>query len=139
VSFKKWAIFCLDRDKENCKYLQDKFYDLSIQNHLGVYVEYGDMVTIRNSANVEDFKEAVFSYYGEYVEPLLKKQKRECTPVDKKELIFFLVIMPDSIRQEYLYTALKNKINSDSPVISQFVTSKTIERDNDRIYMNLLR
>lgn len=47
--------------------------------------------------------------------------------------------MPDSIKQEHLYTALKNKINTDSPVISQFVSSKTIQRYNDRIYINILR
>ena len=47
--------------------------------------------------------------------------------------------MPDSIKQEHLYTALKNKINTDSPVISQFVSSKTIQKYNDRIYINILR
>ena len=29
INFQKWAIFCLDRDIENGKYLQDKFYNLS--------------------------------------------------------------------------------------------------------------
>jgi hypothetical protein len=52
---------------------------------------------------------------------------------------FFLVIIPDTLRQETFYTAVKNKINSDNPIISQFVTSKTINRDNDRIYLNIVR
>lgn len=47
--------------------------------------------------------------------------------------------MPDSIKQDHLYTALKNKINKDSSVISQFVSSKTIQKYNDRIYINILR
>jgi aubergine-like protein len=34
---------------------------------------------------------------------------------------------------------LKNFINGDSPVISQFVKAGTIEKDNERIYMNILR
>ena len=50
-----------------------------------------------------------------------------------------MIIMPDSIKQEHLYTALKNKINTDSPVISQFVSSKTIQKFNDRIFINILR
>jgi aubergine-like protein len=47
--------------------------------------------------------------------------------------------MPDSIRQELFYTTIKSKINSDTPVISQFVASKTIMKDNDRIFINILR
>lgn len=57
----------------------------------------------------------------------------------KKEVYFFLVIIPDGSRQEVFYTALKNKINSDSPVISQFVHARTIMKDNDRIFMNIVR
>ena len=49
------------------------------------------------------------------------------------------MIIPDTLRQEHFYTAVKNKINSDNPIISQFVTSKTINRDNDRIYLNIVR
>ena len=52
---------------------------------------------------------------------------------------FFLVIIPDTLRQEHFYIAVKNKINSDNPIISQFVTAKTINRDNDRIYLNIVR
>ena len=49
------------------------------------------------------------------------------------------MIIPDTLRQEHFYTAVKNKINSDNPIISQFVTSKTINKDNDRIYLNIVR
>ena len=56
-----------------------------------------------------------------------------------QDIYFFLVIIPDGYKQDYFYTTLKNKINSDNPVISQFVTSKIIAKDNDRIYMNVLR
>jgi hypothetical protein len=64
-----------------------------------------------------------------------KKSKDNATPIAQ----FFLVIIPDTLRQEHFYTAVKNKINSDNPIISQFVTAKTINRDNDRIYLNIVR
>ena len=67
------------------------------------------------------------------------KGRQRDKPQKTKDLYFFLIIMPDSIKQEHLYTALKNKINTDSPVISQFVSSKTIQKYNDRIYINILR
>ena len=34
---------------------------------------------------------------------------------------------------------MKNKINCDSPVISQFVANRTIAKDNDRIFLNIIR
>ena len=49
------------------------------------------------------------------------------------------MIIPDTLRQEIFYSAVKNKINSDNPIISQFVTSKTINRDKDGIYLNIIR
>lgn len=50
-----------------------------------------------------------------------------------------MVIIPGGMRQEYFYTALKNKINSDNPLISQFVTARTIEIDKERIFINIIR
>ncbi len=130
VHFNKWAIFCLDKDVENAKYIQEKFYHLSNKNQMNIYVEYGDVVSLRDNASVEDFKTATQSYYKSYVAPAIGTTK---------DVYFFLIIMPDTIRQEVFYSTLKNKINSDNPVISQFVSAKTIERDNDRIYMNIIR
>jgi hypothetical protein len=67
-----------------------------------------------------------------------KTQKKKRDP-NQPVVQFFLVIIPDTLRQEHFYTAVKNKINSDNPIISQFVTAKTINRDNDRIYLNIVR
>jgi hypothetical protein len=68
-----------------------------------------------------------------------KKKTQIQTETQQQQVQFFLVVIPDTLRQEHFYTALKNKINSDNPVISQFVTSKIIEKDNDRVYMNIVR
>ncbi len=49
------------------------------------------------------------------------------------------MIIPKSIKKEKFYIALKNIINSDYPIISQFVCIKTVNMDKERIYMNILR
>ena len=46
INFKKWAIFCVDKDVENGKYLQDKFYALSSSKGLEIEVEYADIIKI---------------------------------------------------------------------------------------------
>jgi hypothetical protein len=146
VNFQKWAIFCLERDIENGKYLQDKFYSLSESYGLNIFVDYGDIVSLPNRSSIEDFKDAINSYFKDYVDVDSKNRgaKKKPMPGAKPEssqpvVQFFLVIIPDTLRQEHFYTAVKNKINSDNPIISQFVTSKTINRDNDRIYLNIVR
>jgi hypothetical protein len=101
---------------------------------LKIFVDYGDIVSLHNRSQIEDFKDAINSYFNDYVKNA-KKSKDNATPIAQ----FFLVIIPDTLRQEHFYTAVKNKINSDNPIISQFVTSKTINRDNDRIYLNIIR
>jgi hypothetical protein len=109
---------------------------------LKIFVDFGDIVSLHNKSSIEDFKDAINSYFRDYVDPNVGQKGGQ---IKKKPLPsgpavqFFLVIIPDCLRQEYFYTALKNKINSDNPIISQFVTSKTINRDNDRIYMNIIR
>lgn len=47
--------------------------------------------------------------------------------------------MPDHTNHQDFYSFLKNKINCDSPVISQFVANRTIVKDNDRIFLNIIR
>lgn len=47
--------------------------------------------------------------------------------------------MPDHSNHQDFYSFLKNKINCDSPVISQFVANRTIIKDNDRIFLNIIR
>ncbi len=138
VNFQKWAIFCLEKDIENGKYLQDKFYSLSESFGLNIFVEYGDIVSLHNRSQIEDFKDAINSYFRDYVDVKNKKKAAPGKP-EGPVVQFFLVIIPDTLRQEHFYTAVKNKINSDNPIISQFVTSKTINRDNDRIYLNIVR
>ena len=142
VNFQKWAIFCLEKDIENGKYLQDKFYSLSEQYGLNIFVDYGDIVSLHNRSSIEDFKDAINSYFRDYVDVKKVAKKGQAPPKDQPQqpiVQFFLVIIPDTVRQEIFYTAVKNKINSDNPIISQFVTSKTINRDNDRIYLNIIR
>jgi len=112
---------------------------------LNIFVDYGDIVSLHNRSNIEDFKDAINSYFKDYVEVDVPgkgpRKKKVVKPQDPSQPIvqFFLVIIPDTLRQEHFYTAVKNKINSDNPIISQFVTSKTINRDNDRIYLNIVR
>jgi hypothetical protein len=115
---------------DNGKYLQDKFYALSNQLKLNIYVEFGDIVSLRNHSKIEDFKEAVDTYFHDYVVPHIAASKRDIKkksmePVPK-DIYFFLIIIPDGFSSAHFYNALKNKINSDNPVISQFVTRRTI-------------
>jgi hypothetical protein len=67
INFNKWAIFCLEKDVENAKYLQDKFYSLSEANALNIFVDFGDIISLHNKSNIEDFKDAINSYFKEYV------------------------------------------------------------------------
>jgi hypothetical protein len=102
VNFQKWAIFCLEKDIENGKYLQDKFYSLSESFGLNIFVDYGDIVSLHNRSSIEDFKDAINSYFRDYVEvdngkgPRTQKKK----PRDPNQPIvqFFLVIIPDTLR-----------------------------------------
>jgi hypothetical protein len=139
IEFRKWAIFCLEKDVPHGEYLNDRFYELSEARRFDIYVDYGDIVELSNKSGIEAFKEAIDDYYLKYVCGKDAQGRQLTKPRKTKDLYFFLIIMPDSIKQEHLYTALKNKINTDSPVISQFVSSKTIQRYNDRIYINILR
>lgn len=139
IHFRKWAIFCLEKDVQCGEYLNDRFYELSEQRRFNIYVDYGDIIELTNKSGIEAFKDAVDDYYRAYVCGKDAQGKQLKTPKKSKDQYFFLIIMPDSIKQEHLYTALKNKINTDCPVISQFVSSKTIQKYNDRIYINILR
>lgn len=139
VHFRKWAIFCLEKDVPHGEYLNDRFYELSEQRKFNIYVDYGDIVELSNKSGIEAFKDAIDDYYRVYVCGKDADGRQRTMPAQSKDRYFFLIIMPDSIKQEHLYTALKNKINTDSPVISQFVSTKTIQKYNDRIYINILR
>lgn len=77
VNFSKWAIFCLEKDVENAKYLQDKFYSLSEKNGLNIFVDYGDIVSLHNKSRIEDFKDAINSYFKEYVSDSPSKGKKK--------------------------------------------------------------
>jgi len=101
----QWAIFCVRRDVENAKYIQDKFYDISQQQKLGVYVDYGRIISLDDRATVNSFKEAIEKFYCDEIAPQNqgKKQYGAKKQVNKeyKDLskgYVFLVIMPDSIR-----------------------------------------
>lgn len=102
MNFQKWAIFCLEQDIENGKYLQDKFYSLSEQYGLNIFVDFGDIVSLHNRSGIEDFKDAINSYFKDYVQvedksargkkkgPLPVKVANPSQPVVQ----FFLVIIP---------------------------------------------
>ena len=101
-------------------------YELSQKNQLGIYIDYGDVVSLRNNSSIEDFKQATTSYYNKYVasheQKIAAALKKSASKKGSKEeipgIFFFLIIMPDTIRQEVFYSSLKNKINADNPVIS---------------------
>ena len=106
INFKKWAIFCLEKDIENGKYLQDKFYSLSEQYGLNIFVDYGDIVSLHNKSQIEDFKDAINSYFKDYVEVDNGKggrDKKKGPVLPAKDAAapivqFFLVIIPDTLR-----------------------------------------
>ena len=140
MHFKKWAIFCLDKDYENGQYLQEKFYNLSKNKSLKIEVEYGDIISLKNYSQIEDFKYAIDQYFYQYVAAHSKKGGKQTMSQElNKEIYFFVVIIPDQCRHEVFYAALKNKINGECPVISQFVQNRTILKDNDNVFMNIVR
>jgi hypothetical protein len=98
---------------------------------------------MNDRSTIEDFKDAIRSYFKEYLkyDPALKPEENKGANITEvtERVQFFLVIIPDSIKKEKFYIALKNIINSEYPIISQFVCIKTVNMDKDRIYMNILR
>ena len=73
---------------------------MSEKNKLNIYVEYGDIVSLRNHSKIEDFKEAIDSYYNSYVVPDIEnqKKKKQGKPSDVKDIYFFLIIIPERTR-----------------------------------------
>jgi hypothetical protein len=67
IHFRKWAIFCLEKDVAHGEYLNDRFYELSEERRFDIYVDYGDIVELSNKAGIEAFKEAIDDYYLKYV------------------------------------------------------------------------
>jgi len=88
--FSHWAIFCIRKDVENAKYIQDKFYELSEQQNLGVFVDYGTIMTLDNNSSINNFKEAIDEFFYDRV--------KESKSQGGMKGYFFLVIMPDTIR-----------------------------------------
>lgn len=67
IHFRKWAIFCLEKDVAHGEYLNDRFYELSEQRRFDIYVDYGDIVELSNKSGIEAFKDAIDDYYRAYV------------------------------------------------------------------------
>ena len=67
IHFRKWAIFCLEKDVHHGEYLNDRFYELSQERRFEIYVDYGDIVELSNKSGNEAFKEAIDDYYLKYV------------------------------------------------------------------------
>ena len=115
-------------------------YELSAKNGLNITVEFADFVKLPYKSGINDFVNSIQNYYEKFVVPDINEQKKtKKAPGKRPELFFFLVIIPHAVKQDDFYKAIKNKINLNSPVISQFVHVRTIERDNERVYMNILR
>lgn len=139
--FERFAIFCLEKDVGNAHYINDKFYDLSTSKGLDIQVEYADICPVSDKATyheevlLESFAQSIQNYYDKKVAPLIKASNGTI----KHSQFIFLVIMPDHSNHQDFYSFIKNKINCDSPVISQFVANRTIAKDNDRIFLNIIR
>lgn len=139
--FERFAIFCLERDVCNAHYINDKFYDLSTQKGLDIQVEFADICPVSDKAAyheevlLESFAQSIQNYYDKKVAPVVKNSNGQI----KHSQFIFLVIMPDHSNHQDFYSFIKNKINCDSPVISQFVANRTIAKDNDRIFLNIIR
>ena len=139
--FERFAIFCLERDVANAHYINDKFYDLSTQKGLEIQVEFADVCPVSDKAAyheevlLESFAQSIQNYYDKKVLPVVRGSQGQI----KHSQFIFLVIMPDHTNHQDFYSFLKNKINCDSPVISQFVANRTIQKDNDRIFLNIIR
>jgi hypothetical protein len=140
-NFEKFAIFCLEKDVNNAHYINDKFFDLSNQKGLDIKIEYADICPVPDKAAYHEehlldaFAQSIQNYYDKKVLPAV----RDSHGTVKHSQFIFLVIMPDHTNHQDFYSFLKNKINCDSPVISQFVANRTIQRDNDRIFLNIIR
>jgi hypothetical protein len=95
--FEKFAIFCLEKDVINAHYINDKFYDLSIQKGLDIKVDYADICPVPDKAAYHEellldaFGKAIQNYYDKKVQP----QVRESGGTIKHSQFIFLVIMPD--------------------------------------------
>lgn len=108
---------------------------------MDIAVEYADICQVSDKAAyheevlLESFAESIQYYYDKKVQPIIGKSNGKVKHSD----FMFLVIMPDHTNHQDFYSFLKNKINCDSPVISQFVANRTIAKDNDRIFLNIIR
>ena len=98
VHFRKWAIFCLEKDVAHGEYLNDRFYELSEQRRLDIYVDYGDIVELSNKSGIEAFKDAIDDYYRAYVCGKDAQGRQLNKPKKSKDIYFFLIIMPDCIK-----------------------------------------
>lgn len=139
-AFDRFAIFCLERDCENAHYINDKFFELSTNKGLDIKVEYADICPVSDKAAqheeylLDAFAQSIQNYYDKKVLPTITESGNI-----RHSNFMFLVIMPDHSNHQDFYSFLKNKINCDSPVISQFVANRTITKNNDRIFLNIIR
>ena len=100
--FNRFAIICLEKDVGNAHYINDKFYNLSIQKGLGVTVEYADICPVPDRAAVHDeylleaFATSIQNYYDRKVVPTINSSiNEEGVKTVKHSDFIFLVIMPD--------------------------------------------
>ena len=78
--------------------MNDRFYELSNERRFDIYVDYGDIVELSNKSGIENFKEAIDDYYLKYVCGKDANGRQLTKPRKTKDLYFFLIIMPESIK-----------------------------------------
>jgi len=59
--------------------LQEQFHHISEKVKLNIFVDYGDIVAMNNYSTIEDFKDAIRSYFKEYLkyDPALKPEENK--------------------------------------------------------------
>jgi hypothetical protein len=97
INFDRWVIFCKEKDLDNAKYIQDKFYTLSEEHKLKIFVDFGTIYTLPNRSSIDDFKVAIHSYFKEFIEPP-PATKKGVQQAPKTKFQFALVIIPDCLK-----------------------------------------
>lgn len=86
------------------KIIEEKFHEISAKNRLNIFVEYGDIVSMNNQSTVEDFKDAIRSYFKEYLKYDPAKRTTEAIGNPSAQKVqFFLVIIPEGVKREKFY------------------------------------
>lgn len=121
VRVSKWIIFCLEQDIQTYGiWLYQKMAELSKTFGTGITVEEPYYVALPNHSKPHDFIKEINDNYVNYIVPDLQGQSREAH-ITKKDQYFCIVLIPFKARKDEFYKEVKDKINLQSPVITQFI------------------